>query len=184
MKFMLRVMVCCLFWGGMIAQSTNKINITGEVLLKILSENRAWDLSTQDSFRVVIIYDSSEAMSIHEAKQFKQVFGESSRLPGDRPIAVQMIPESGFDKIAWQGRNVAFFARGTFTYLGSILKYCGEARVLTASADTSMVAKGIAIAVDVGQKKYPEIWFNVNALKNEGAEFRKEILQLAKHLEW
>ncbi len=184
MKLKFFAALICLCWNGIFAQNAKKINITSEVLLKIFSENSAWDLPAQDSFRVVIVYDSSNVISKHEAGLFGRVFGESSRLPGDKPIAVQLISESGFDKIAWQGRNVAFFPHGEFTFLGSILKYCEEAQVLTASSDTTMIAKGVAVAVDVGEKNYPEIWFNVNALKNEGAEFRKEILQLAKHVEW
>ncbi len=184
MNFRLRAVLFFVLWTPVIAQNPNKISVISEVLLKILSENRTWNLSLQDSFRMVIVYDSSDAISKSEASSFRRVFVESFRTPADKPIAVRMISDTKFDKISWQGRNAAFFTRGEFTYLGSILNYCEEARVLTISSDTSLVAKGIAIAVDVGKDKYPEIWFNVNALKNEGAEFRKEILQLAKHLAW
>jgi hypothetical protein len=65
-----------------------------------------------------------------------------------------------------------------------ILRRCVDSQVLSMATDSTLIAEGVSVAVEIDYKLQPVICFNLASLENEGAVYDSKILQLAKYMIW
>ncbi|RMI28084.1 MAG: hypothetical protein D6681_00050 [Calditrichaeota bacterium] len=167
------------------AQRADADELKAEILLKLLSRNRALDVARLDTIRLALVYDSTDAAASREAGKFYGILLHLPTLPFKKtPLVVQMTPVQALYRVDWEQLQAVLLIPGRRDITRQILPRCREWKVLSMSTDPTLIARGVSVAVETRGKSQPEIWMNVNALKSEGASYDPEILELVKHLIW
>lgn len=167
------------------SQSVQIEELKAEILLKLLSQNRSLDSTRIDTVRFAIVYDGRDAGSQSEGENYQRIFSGLPNSPfKNKPIRIERQPNNRLNDLSWEKILAVLIIPGKSDRIPEILRRCAESQVLSMATDSTLIARGVSVAVEIDYKVQPVICFNLNSLDNEGAVYDAKILQLARYMVW
>jgi hypothetical protein len=166
-------------------QSVQIEELKAEILLKLLSQNRSVDFSRMDSVRFAILYDQNDSRSSAAAENYQRIFFNfPNSLFKGKSLVIEREANNRLSGLSWQKILAVVMIPGKNNRIPEILRRCVDSQVLSMATDSTLIAEGVSVAVEIDYKLQPVICFNLASLENEGAVYDSKILQLAKYMIW
>lgn len=165
--------------SGLGAQDLSGEAARVEMLLKLCTANRGYAAAGIDTFRIAIVYDRTDSASTRLAIRYRDLIGQMPELPfRSIPNAISLSAATASDSLDWPGLHAVIGIPGDAAAAAALLAKCNVHQVLSLTTSRELFERGFAIGVYMRPDQQPEIWFNIPVLKNEGAIYTREILEL------
>mgnify|MGYP005725974551 CR=1 FL=1 len=156
-----------------------------EILLKLLSLNKNFNLAEIDTVYLSMIFDASIEESDVKTGEYKQLLIDNLKLPfKEKPLVISKVVGQNMSSTDFRNSHGIIVLPESERFIKPVLNFCTNSQALSMAMDSTFCSQGVSIVVDYNENSQPEIWFNVTSLNNEGASYDKEILQLVQHLRW
>lgn len=157
------------------------MNIQIPIFLKIITFEKT--LNVQKEINVIIVYQSKYAESARYAEEANEIINKanSNQYGGInfKPKLVNLDNTPMLNNLIDNNPSVIIIMPLKAVNISTISKKCKQYKILSFSTNPEYLEYGISVVLEERRNR-PEIWINLNSVKNEGIEFSSQLLKLVK----
>jgi hypothetical protein len=184
------MVLCLICWMGLSLISAQNmavpVHVQYELLMKVLSYDRAIQAREGAELRVGVLYQSKVRASLQAQEEFVAAGHARPVLIGTKKVSFVPLDQSELGDLGaiidrkWI--DILYVAPLRVTGIAAITSLSRASRVLTLTGVPAFVEHGLAVGISVKGKR-PQIVINLAAAKAEGADFTSQLLKVAKIIE-
>lgn len=184
-KYSAAVLILVLTYSGLIYSQTSEIpvNIQFQIFFKILSYEKNLDKRGSDGLRLLIVYQKKYRSSLSTYDDITKML-ENYKFSNVEGIPItfhftNIDVNSLRESIAKEKINLVYFCPMRGIALKEIVAITREYNVLSFSGVSEYVHEGVSVGLELINQK-PRILINLNASKEEQADFSSQLLKISK----